>query len=322
METIIDAVSSEDIIKELTEERFVRKTNYGHNEIYIVNAHNAPNTMREIGRLRELAFRESGGGTGKSMDIDEFDTRDDVYFEQLIVWDPAEKEILGGYRFIDCKQLNIKNNGQVDTPTSELFYYSEDFIKDYLPHTIELGRSFIQPKYQSTGNVRKSIFTLDNLWDGLGALLTVIPSTKYFFGKVTMYSQYDPALRDMIIFFMKKFFPDNDKLVYPYPDKAINIKARKAIMKLRLDGNNYQNSYRTLSKYVRENGSTIPPLFNAYMSLSATMKTFGTALNEPFGNVEETAILITIEDIFPEKIERHLIYNKNEKPEHLKQIEN
>lgn len=318
MEKIIDAVPTEDIIKELTEERFVRKTNFGNNEIYILNAHNAPNTMREIGRLRELSFRESGGGTGLSIDIDEFDIREEAYFEQLIVWDPVEKEILGGYRFIGCDKLAVKNNGQVDTPTSELFYYSEDFIKDYLPYTIELGRSFVQPKYQSTGNVRKSIFTLDNLWDGLGALLKLYPSTKYFFGKVTMYSQYDQALRDMILFFMKKFFPDNDKLVYPYPDKAINIKARKAIMKLRLDGNNYQNSYRTMSKYIREHGSTIPPLFNAYMSLSATMKTFGTALNAPFGNVEETAILITIEDIFPEKIERHLIYDKNEKPEHLK----
>lgn len=318
MEKIIDAVPTEDIIKELTEERFVRKTNFGHNEIYVVNAHNAPNTMREIGRLREWAFRESGGGTGKSIDIDEFDTRDEAYFEQLIVWDPIEKEILGGYRFIDCSKLPLKNNGQVDTPTSELFYYSEDFIKDYLPYTIELGRSFIQPKYQSTGNVRKSIFTLDNLWDGLGAILNDIPSAKYFFGKVTMYSQYDPALRDMILFFMKKFFPDNDELIYPYPDKAIKIKARKAIMKLRLDGYNYQNSYRTMSNYIREHGSTIPPLFNAYMSLSATMKTFGTAINEPFGNVEETAILITIEDIYPEKIERHLIYDKSERPEHLK----
>ena len=321
MEKIIEAVPTEDIIKELTEERFVRKTNFGKNEIYIVNAHNAPNTMREIGRLREWAFRESGGGTGKSIDIDEFDTRDDAYFEQLIVWDPREKEILGGYRFINCNKLKTKNNGQVDTPTSELFYYSEEFIKDYLPYTIELGRSFIQPKYQSTGNVRKSIFTLDNLWDGLGAVLTNTPSAKYFFGKVTMYSHFDPAMRDMILFFMKKFFPDKKKLIYPYPDKKIKVKARKEIMRMRLDGLNYQNSYRTLSKFVREHGSTIPPLFNAYMSLSATMKTFGTALNEHFGNVEETAILITIEDIFPEKIERHLIYDKNARPEHLNKIE-
>lgn len=318
MDNIIKGISSDDIIKELTEERFVRKTNYGNNEIYIVNAHNAPNTMQEIGRLRELAFRSSGGGTGKSVDIDEFDIREKAFFEQLIVWDPKEKEILGGYRFIDCKKLPLKSNGQVDTPTSELFKYSKEFIQNYLPHTIELGRSFIQPKYQSTGNVRKSIFTLDNLWDGLGALFNNSQTAKYFFGKVTMYPQYDPALRDMILFFMKKFFPDNNKLVQPYPDKAVNIKPRKAIIKLRLDGNNYQNSYRTMSKYIREHGSTIPPLFNAYMGLSATMKMFGTAVNEPFGNVEETAILITIEDIYPEKIERHLIYNKDEKPEHLK----
>lgn len=321
MEKIIEAVPVEDIIKELKEEYFVRRTNFGNNEIYIIDAHNAPNTMREIGRLRELSFRSSGGGTGKSIDIDEFDTRDKAFFKQLIVWDPNEKEILGGYRFIHCSELTLKNNNQVDTPTSELFFYSNKFINDYLPTTIELGRSFIQPKYQSTGNIRKSIFTLDNLWDGLGALVSVYPSVKYFFGKVTMYPQYDKALRDMILFFMKKFFPDNDKLIYPYPDKAINVKARKSILKLRLDGNNYQNSYRTMSQYIREHGSTIPPLFNAYMSLSATMKTFGTAINEAFGNVEETAILITIEDIYPEKIERHLIYDKNEIPKHLKEVQ-
>lgn len=318
MEKIIDPVPTNDIVKELTEKRYVRRSNFGNNEIYIVTAHNAPNTMKEIGRLRELAFRESGGGTGKSVDIDEFDTRDEHCFEQLIIWNPIEKEILGGYRFLNCKDLPVNENGQVDTPTSRLFYYTDTFIKDYLPYTIELGRSFIQPKYQSTGNIHKSLFTLDNLWDGLGAVLTEHPSTKYYFGKVTMYPQYDPGLRDMILYFMKKYFPDTDNLIYPYPDKELHIKTPKIIMELRLIGLNYQNNYRILSKYIREHGAKIPPLINAYMNISPTMKTFGTAINDHFGNVEETAILVTIEDIYPDKIERHLIYDKNEKPEHLK----
>lgn len=318
MKKIIDPIPTSDIIKELTEECYVRKSNFGNNEIYIVTAHNAPNTMKEIGRLRELTFRESGGGTGKSVDIDEFDTRDEHYFEQLIIWNPIEKEISGGYRFLNCNGLTINKNGQVDTPTSRLFYYTDTFIKEYLPYTIELGRSFIQPKYQSTGNVRKNLFTLDNLWDGLGAVLTEYPLTKYYFGKVTMYPQYDPGLRDMILYFMKKYFPDNNNLIYPYPDKELHIKTSKIIMELRLIGLNYQNNHRILSKYIREHGAKIPPLINAYMNLSPTMKTFGTAINEHFGNVEETGMLITIEDIYPDKIERHLIYDKNEKPEHLK----
>lgn len=318
MEKIISPVPADDILKELTEERFVRKTNFGNNELYIVTAHNAPHTMTEIGRLRELAFREAGGGTGKSIDIDDFDTRSKHFFEQLIVWDPVAKEILGGYRFLNCKGLPLNNAGQVYTPTSELFYYTNKFITDYLPYTIELGRSFVQPKHQSTGDTRKSLYTLDNLWDGLGSLWCKYPETKYYFGKVTMYPQYNPMLRDMILYFMKKYFPDYDNLVYPYPSKELHIKTSKLIMELRLVGLNYQNNHRILSKFVREHGATIPPLVNAYMNLSPTMKTFGTAINESFGNVEETGILITIEDIYMEKIERHLIYDKTEKPSHLK----
>ena len=311
---IIEPVDVALLKSELNEKTFLRNTNRGNNEIYIVNNESAPNVLREIGRLREVSFRAVGGGSGTECDLDHFDLEDKACF-QLVVWNPEADEIIGGYRFTKWALASFHPNGQPYVNTEHLFDFSQKFIDEYFPYCIEMARAFVQPKYQSTGNVRKSIFTLDNLWDGLGALLTYYPSAKYFFGKVTMYSQFDKALRDMILFFMKKFFPDNEKLIYPYPDKAIKIKARKAIMKLRLDGNNYQNSYRTLSKYVREHGSTIPPLFNAYMSLSATMKMFGTALNEPFGNVEETAILITIEDIYPEKIERHLIYNKNEKLE-------
>lgn len=313
MQDIIAPVSAELIEKELTEERFLRKTNSASNEIYIVSAHNAPNTMREIGRLREISFRDSGGGTGLDCDIDIYDTCPEHYFRQLIVWNPTDKAIVGGYRFLMCDKLPIDGNGQVDTPTSELFHYSEKFVKEFLPYTIELGRSFVQPDYQPTKNLRKGLYSLDNLWDGLGAICHLYPQAKYFFGKVTMYSQLDRPSRDMILYVMNKHFPDVDQMVTPLPDLDLPILTDKKELETIFTGKTYRDDMRVLTRLVRERGAAVPPLVGAYMSLSSTMRSFGTALNAPFGNVEETGILVTIGDMYPEKVERHLTYEKNEK---------
>ncbi len=317
MKKIIDPIPVAQILEELTEERFFRKTNNGHNEIYILNALNAPHVMREIGRLREISFRDSGGGTGLDCDIDAFDLEGESRFEQLIVWNPVDQAIVGGYRFLMCDKLKTDANGQVNTPTSELFHYSEQFIKEYLPYTIELGRSFVQPEYQPSKSLAKGIYSLDNLWDGLGSLLHLLPQARYFFGKVTMYPQLERESRDMILYFMKSQFKDPDRLVYPHPDLELPITMDEEVLKALFTGNSYTENYRILVKNVRERGAAVPPLVNAYMSLSSTMRSFGTALNAPFGNVEETGILVTINDISREKKERHLTYDPNEKPLHL-----
>ena len=294
MKTIIDPIPINTILDELTAERFIRKTNNGKNELYILNAFNAPNVMREIGRLREISFRDSGGGTGLDCDIDAFDVNPDNYFEQLIVWNPYDKAIVGGYRYMLCDRLKPVGEGRIDTPTGELFRYSDRFIKEFLPYTIELGRSFVQPDYQPSKSLSKGIYSLDNLWDGLGYLCKTMPQAKYFFGKVTMYPQLERTSRDMILYFMKTNFPDPDRLL-----------------------EDYNENYRILVKNVREHGAAVPPLVNAYMSLSSTMRSFGTAINEPFGKVEETGILVTIKDIFRDKYERHADFDPNEKPLHL-----
>ena len=317
MKKIIDPIPVEKILEELTLERFFRKTNNGHNEIYILNALNAPNVMREIGRLREISFRDSGGGTGLDCDLDEFDLEGESRFEQLIVWNPVDKAIVGGYRFLMCDKLTTDENGQVNTPTSELFHYSEQFVKEYLPYTIELGRSFVQPDYQPSKSLSKGIYSLDNLWDGLGSLIHLLPQAKYFFGKVTMYPQLERSSRDMILYFMKTQFPDPDRLVYPYPELELPIAMKEEELKAIFTGAGYAENYRILVKNVRERGAAVPPLVNAHMNLSSTMRSFGTALNAPFGDVEETGILVTIKDITAEKTERHLTYDPNEKPLHL-----
>ena len=305
MKDIIAPVPVEAIMDELTRDKFFRKTNNASNEIYILSAHDSPNIMREIGRLREISFRDSGGGTGLDCDIDVFDTREENYFMQLIVWNPTDRAIVGGYRFLLCDGLPVDDNGQVDTPTSELFLYSKKFVEEYLPGTIELGRSFVQPNYQPSKSLSKGLYSLDNLWDGLGSLVDIYPDALYYFGKVTMYPTLERTSRDMILYFMQKHFPDKEHLVTVRPELNLPIL-------------NYRDNYKTLVKLVRERGAAVPPLVNAYMNLSPTLRSFGTALNPGFGEVEETGILMTISDMFEDKVKRHLIYDMNEIPEHLK----
>ncbi len=309
METIIPPVDRELLVTELTKEKLLRKTNNAGNEIYIITADNSPHVMREIGRLRELTFRDAGGGTGKALDIDEYDEGAHS-FKQMIVWDPEEQEIVGGYRFLHCKNVDIDKNNEVKSPTARLFKYSEKFIKEYLTKTIELGRSFVQPMYQPTFDIRRGMYALDNLWDGLGALIVKHPDVYYLFGKVTMYPEFDNYARDLILYFMKKYFPDPDKLIYP--KKPLKLETDEKILDTVFTGCNYKEDYKILVQKVRKLGENVPPLFNAYMNLSSTMKTFGTAINDHFGNVEETGILVTIEDIYEGKKDRHLSsYLKN-----------
>lgn len=305
MKEIIAPIPAEKILEEISPNYFLRNTIYGNNEIYVFNGHNCPNTMREVGRLREISFRDSGGGTGLDCDLDVFDTCESGYFEQLIVWDPVAKQIIGGYRFMLCNNLPLDANGQVDTATSELFHYSPKFVKEYLPYTIELGRSFVQPEYQPSKNFRKGIYSLDNLWDGLVSLIDIYPTAKYYFGKVTMYPQFNVEARDMILYFLKKHFPDSENLVAPKPETLISIQTPADKLEALFTGKDFKENYRILKKSVRELGMSIPPLVNAYMNLSSTMKVFGTALNAPFGNVEETGIIITISDIIEDELNRH-----------------
>lgn len=302
MENIIEPVSKEALLDELKKDRYVRKTNNGNNEIYIITHHNSPNVMREIGRLREVTFRHAGGGTGKSIDIDEFDTSSHPY-QQLLVWNPADKEIVGAYRFILCRDAEFRGD-HVHLAVTELFNFSPQFYKEYVPYTIELGRSFIQPMYQPSEQFRKGLFSLDNLWDGLGAIVVDYPSQKHFYGKVTMYTDFNVQARDYILTFLQHYFPDPEKLVTPIHSVSIKTDVSGFINELK--NLSYKDGHALLNKNVRALGENIPPLVNAYMNLSPTMKSFGTAINPTFGGVEETGILVTIKDIYESKKERHV----------------
>jgi hypothetical protein len=305
MNDILAPVNKALIKTELTKERFVRLTRKGENEIYIIDQHNAPNVLKEIGRLREVTFRASGGGTGLQVDLDEYDTNEHCY-KQLIVWSPEDEEIVGGYRFIRCADAMDPDSGEIHLSTTHYFDFSPRFVKDYLPYTIELGRSWVQPNFQPSVNPRKGLFALDNIWDGLGALIVGNPDIKYFFGKVTMYPTYNTTSRDFLLHFMHHYFPDNENLMRPYNPLVQNYD--KAYVEGQLKDLDFKDGFKVLNSAVKEHGEFIPPLVNIYMNLSPTMKTFGTAVNPEFGNVEETAILVTIADIYPDKKERHMVF--------------
>jgi len=303
MEKIIDPISKDLLRAELTPDKLLRATNKANNELYVITHHDAPNTMLEIGRLREEAYRFSGGGTGQSTDIDIYDTMENPY-KQLIVWNPEKEEIMGGYRYIHGKEVKHDENGKLGLSSSHLFAYSDLFIEDYLPYTIELGRSFVTVGYQSSQAGSKALFIMDNLWDGLGALIVVYPDLKYFFGKVTMYPNFGEEGRNMILYFLNKHFPDPERIIYPLHSLKTNMNLPE-LSRLFIGGD-FKENYRILNTHVRNLSRNIPPLVNAYMNLSPTMRVFGTCINDEFGDVEETGIMINVGEIFAEKRDRHI----------------
>ncbi|MDD3108377.1 MAG: GNAT family N-acetyltransferase, partial [Alistipes sp.] len=294
MKPLIEPVETAQLKQELTPARLLRNTNNGNNEIYVITAAECPAVMREIGRLRELSFRDGGGGTGADVDIDELDLvpAAEGGYQQLLVWDPKAEEIVGGYRFILSRTSHPRGMS-----TEHYFRFTERFRKEYLPYTIELGRSFVQPHYQGSRANPKGLYSLDNLWDGLGALVVENPDMRYFFGKVTMYGSYDKQARNMLLFFLRKYFPDQENLVEAIHPIQLQIDDQK--MEQLFCGGSYAEDYKILTHDIRTCRENIPPLINSYMSLSPSMKVFGTVVNPDFGDVEETGILITIKYIYP-----------------------
>ncbi len=304
MTNIIAAIDRELIKQELNDETFVRRTNNGNKEIFITDHRNAPNTLKEIGRLREISFREAGGGTGKELDIDKYDTSN-IPFKQLIVWDPEQQEIVGGYRFLEGHEILKTGFDKPSTPTSHLFEMSDEFKNDFLPYTLELGRSFVQPLYQPNYNLRKGLYSLDNLWDGLGVLIVQQPNMRYFGGKFTMYPNYNEEARDILHYFLNYHFEDTDNLLTPLFELDYKTDKLDDIKKL-FPNKDYISNFKILNHSIRNLGENIPAMVNAYMNLSPTMKFFGTSLNSNFGDVEESGILLTINDIYDGKKDRHI----------------
>ena len=277
----------------------LRPSNKADNLIYDITAHECPNVMREIARLREISYRDGGGATGMEMDMDDMDTMAKPY-HQLIVWDPANRQIIGGYRYLMGRNAEIRN-GQPYITSAHLFRYSERFIQEYLPRTIEFGRAFVQPMYQKREMGVKALFALDNIWDGIGAVMYNNPDLRWMIGKVTIYPDYNENARELIYNYLLRFHKGEEGLIAPYKPVAI--------LPLEADpfsGMDKQENYHLLQHAVREQGTVIPPMFSAYLNLTNDLRFFGNAINDELANVYETGIMVDLNTVYEEKKERYI----------------
>lgn len=298
MKEIIPAVETSLLLNEL-EGHLLRPSNKADNLIYDITAHECPNMMREIARLREISYRDGGGATGNEMDIDEMDTMTKPY-HQLIVWDPEHQQIIGGYRYLICSEAEIRD-GQPFITSAHLFHYSERFIKDYLPYTIEFGRAFVQPMYQKREMGVKALFALDNIWDGIGAVLYNHPEVRWMIGKVTIYPDYNVAARELIYAYLRQYHLGEEGLFEPYHPLTSNPLTANPF-----EGDDKQENYHILQRAVREQGTVIPPMFSAYLNLTNDLLFFGNAINDELANVYETGIMVDVKTVYQEKLDRYM----------------
>ncbi len=304
MEQIIDPVPVELLKQELNEKTFLRKTSKAGNEVYVVNYENAPNVLREVGRLREITFRAVGSGSGTACDIDHFDIEDKACY-QLIVWNPDADEIIGGYRFTRLKDASFREDGQPYINTAKLFNISPAFVRDYFPYSLEMARAWVQPKYQTREMGVKSLFALDNIWDGIGGLIAKDPSVKYLMGKVSMFATSPRPSLEAMIYFLEKFCGDKENLITGINPELVS-EQRKAELDEMFCGETLQENYKILNNYVTGLGDKVPPLIHLYLNLSSSMKTFGTVMDPDFGEEFDTAMIISVADIYPEKYKRYI----------------
>ena len=297
MKPIIPEVETALLEREL-EGHLLRPSNKADNLIYDITSHECPNVMREIARLREISYRDGGGATGQEMDIDEMDTMAKPY-HQLIVWDPNNKQIIGGYRYLFGHEAEIRD-GQPFITSAHLFHYSERFIRDYLPNTIEFGRAFVQPMYQKREMGVKALFALDNIWDGIGAVMHNNPNIRWMIGKVTIYPDYNQTARELIYAYLNRYHKGEEGLFEPYHRLPIRQIA------MPFEGEDKQENYHILQRAVREQGTVIPPMFSAYLNLTNDLQFFGNAINDELANVYETGIMVDLDTVYQEKKERYI----------------
>jgi len=297
MQPIIPPVETALLMSEL-EGHLLRPSNKADNLIYDITAHECPNVMREIARLREISYREGGGSTGNEMDMDDMDTMARPY-HQLIVWDPENRQIVGGYRYLLGSEAEIRD-GQPYITSAHLFHYSERFIREFLPYSVEFGRAFVQPMYQKREMGVKALFALDNIWDGIGALLYNHPEIRYLFGKVTIYPDYNATARELIYNYLDRFHRGDRTLFAPYHEEKVQA------IPTPFEGDNLDQNYHLLQHAVREQGTVIPPMFTAYLNITDHLMFMGNAINDELSNVYETGIMVSMDTVYAEKKERYM----------------
>lgn len=285
----------QDICHELSKHPIISRPSPGYC-VYSVSYESDSSVLREIGRLREVAFRQAGEGSGLRRDIDEYDH----YYQHIVLWSETDLEIVGAYR-IGCYQDIVKLEGEREYPlyTQTLVNFSEQ-LTPYLENSVELGRSFIQPKYWG----RRS---LDYLWQGLFAYIIQHTKARYVFGPVSISGTLPKLAKDLLVQFYLKHYGSSEILAthkIPYHIEADNLAICQDILK----GDDYKEDYISMKSHLDHLGCSIPTLYKKYTALckpgGAKFLCFG--IDPEFGYCIDGLMLTDLTMLMPKMRERYV----------------
>jgi putative hemolysin len=262
--------------------------------IYLCRMADAPCVMREIGRLRELTFRTVGEGCGQPRDIDRFDE----HYEQLVLWDEGEMEIVGAYRLADAGRV-LRERGLSGLYSSTLFHYGPR-CRGMLRQGLELGRSFVQPKYQTR-------HSLDYLWYGIGAYLKRNPQLRYLFGPASISRYYGSDATARLVYYYGSHFGDTALDVSPRTPFLIPAGTRAALQ-AEFSGIDAEEDLKSLRQSLAEAGLPIPTLYKHYAQATEPGGVVFTAFNidHDFGDCVDSFVIADLHKLTPRKRQRYL----------------
>ena len=289
---IAHPVNRIDLLNELRKSKLIGQTNDGK-KIYLYDYTEDSIVLKELGRLREISFRKVGEGVNKKRDTDKYD----IYYQHIILWDENELEIVGSYR-IGNSNFIFKEIGVKGFYSNTLFKYEEEF-SPYLRNSIELGRSFVQPKYWGTR-------ALDYLWFGIGAYLKNNPNIEYMFGPVSLSASFPTIAKDMIIFYYSHYYGNKEILIeaktpYQYSNNINDIKEL-------FDLNDKKKDFKFLKSTLANIGISIPTLYKQYSEIAEDggVKFLDFNVDHSFGDCIDGFILVEVEKIKESARQRYI----------------
>ncbi len=291
--TIAHPEDSTVIKTELDNARLIGSTT-DSNRIFLYDYCPDGSIMREIGRLRELAFRQVGEGSGERRDVDKYDQ----YYRHLVLWDERNLTIAGAYRLGNCIHI-LKSRGLPALYTADLFNYTGNATA-YLKQALELGRSFVNPQYWGKTS-------LDYLWQGIGAYLKHHPEIRYVIGPVSLSDDYPQFLRDALVYYYEKYFRHDELLATAkrpyYPDPQ----HRKQLIELFAD-EDIDSGFSRLQKLFKEQGHKIPVLYKQYASLyePGGYRLLSFSTDPDFGNCVDGLFIGDLTMLKPAKRARYI----------------
>ena len=267
--------------------------------IYLYQYQGSSPLFRELGRLREIAFRAVGEGSGNRRDIDKYD----MHYQHLVLWDEHALELVGAYR-LACAQDVIEQHSQSGLYTDSLFNYTQD-MTPYFKQGIELGRSFVQPKYWG----RKS---LDYLWYGIGAFINRYPQYRYLFGAVSVSNALPEQAKSLLVHYYQHYYGCEKSLATP--NNAFRHTPDQQTQCTNLfEGNNIKEDFVELKHILANMGTHVPTLFKQYTELCEPngVKFLSFSIDPQFNNCIDGLVLVDLEKVKPSKAKRYLGTDKS-----------